>query len=260
MIRGVLLDLDGVLYNGEQPIPGAPAAVAAIRRSGLPSLFVTNTTSRPRSALLRRLERFGIPVREDQLLTPPAAAAAWIRAQGPGKATLLVPEATKKEFCGLEAGADDPAVRYVVIGDLGSEWTFEKLNGAFRLLHGRPDRQLVSLGMTRYWQSPDGVRLDVAPFAAALECATGRKAVTMGKPAKQFFRQAADRLGLPPAEILMVGDDLQADALGARAAGLQSALVKTGKFLPSDLQQPEQPDWVLDSVRELPALLANCRE
>ncbi len=158
---------------------------------------------------------------------------------GPGKAPLLVPEATKKEFPGLEAGADDPAVRYVVIGDLGSEGMFEKLNGAFRLLHGRPDWQLVSLGMTHYWQAPDGIRLDVAPFTAALECATGRKAVTMDRPAKQVFRQAADRLGLPPADILMVGDDLQADALGARAAGLQSALVNTGKFLPFDLQQPE---------------------
>lgn len=260
MIRGVLLDLDGVLYNGEQPIPGASAAVAAIRRSGLRALFVTNTTSRPRSALRAKLRHFGVPVQEDELLTPPAAAAAWIRAQGRGKAALLVPDATKSEFPGLEAGDDDPLLRYVVLGDLGSGWTFEKLNGAFRLLHGRPDRQLVSLGLTRYWLAPDGVRLDVAPFAAALECATGRKAVTMGKPAKQFFRQAAARLGLPPAELLMVGDDLRADALGARSAGLQSALVKTGKFLPSDLQQPEQPDWILESVRDLPALLADCRE
>ena len=72
--------------------------------------------------------------------------------------------------------------------------------------------------------------------------------------------QAARVLGLPSAELLMVGDDLQADAVGARRAGLRAALVRTGKFRPGDLNLPEQPDWVLDSVQDLPALLANCRD
>ena len=256
MIRGVLFDLDGVLYNGEDPIPGAAAAVEKVRQSGVATLFVTNTTSRPRGDLVAKLAKFGIRAAPGDILTPPVAASAWMRSRGGGAAALFVPDGTRAEFAGLEA-ADGEAVGYVVIGDLGAAWDYQRLNKAFRLLHGRPERRLVALGLTRYWQSPDGANLDVAPFVAALECATGCTVTVMGKPSKEFFLQAAARLGLPPEELLMIGDDLRADALGAQGAGLRSALVRTGKFRPSDLDGDERPDWVLDSARDLPALLAD---
>ena len=256
MIRGVLFDLDGVLYNGEDPVAGAAGAVEQVRRSGVATLFVTNTTSRPRAALVAKLAKFGIRAAPGDILTPPVAAAAWIRGRGGGEAALFVPDGTRAEFAGLEA-ADDEAVGYVVIGDLGAAWDYHRLNKAFRLLHGRPERCLVALGLTRFWQSSAGANLDVAPFVAALECATGRTATVMGKPSKEFFLQAAARMGLPPEELLMIGDDLRVDVLGAQRAGLRSALVRTGKFRPSDLDGDERPDWVLDSACGLPALLAN---
>ncbi len=257
MIRGVLFDLDGVLYNGDDPIPGAAEAVSLVRKSGLPSLFVTNTTSRPRDALTAKLAGFGVPARADEILTPPVAAATWIRHRRDGCAALFVPDATRREFAGLEAAADGTDAHYVVIGDLGPAWDYATLNGAFRLLHGHPGRKLVALGMTRFWQSAAGANLDVAPFVAALECATGHEATVMGKPSAAFFLQASSLLGLAPADLLMVGDDLRADVLGAQRAGLRSALVRTGKFRPSDLESGESPDWVLDSVRDLPDLLAD---
>jgi len=256
MIRGVLFDLDGVLYNGEDPIPGAAGAVERVRRSGVATLFVTNTTSRPRGALVEKLAEFGIRAAPEDLLTPPVAAAAWIRSRGDGATALFVPDGTRAEFAGLEA-SDDEVPGYVVIGDLGTAWDYRRLNKAFRLLHGRPECRLVALGLTRFWQSSDGANLDVAPFVAALECATGCAATVMGKPSKEFFLQAAARLGLPPGDLLMIGDDLRVDVLGARRAGLRSALVRTGKFRPSDLEGDERPDWVLDSACDLPALLAN---
>ena len=211
-------------------------------------------------ALRGKLARFGIKAEGGEFLTPPVAAAEWIRRADRGRAALFVPQATKQEFVGLEADPDAQDLQYVVIGDLGAAWDYATLNSAFRLLHGHPGRELIALGMTRYWQSPQGANLDVAPFAAALECATGLRATVMGKPAREFFLQAANVLGLPPAELLMVGDDLQADAVGAQRAGLRAALVRTGKFRPGDLDLPEQPDWVLDSVRDLPDLLAHCRD
>lgn len=260
MIRGVLFDLDGVLYNGEEPIPGAAEAVKAIRQRGIPTLFVTNTTSRPRTALAVKLLRFGIRVQLAEIWTPPVAAAAWMRARGPGRAALFVPEATRAEFEGLEerALADEVELRYVVIGDLGQGWDYATLNRAFRLLHADQERILIALGMTRYWRSGGGVNLDVAPFVAALECATGHKAIVLGKPATEFFRQAAEILRLAPSELLMIGDDLHADALGAKRAGLRAALVRTGKFRERDLESAEGPDWVLDSVCGLPTLLTAC--
>lgn len=261
MIAGVLFDLDGVLYNGGEPIDGAADTVAAVRARGVPSLFVTNTTSRPRSALVQKLQRFGVQSEPGDFLTPPVAAAGWMRRRGGGLAALFVPEATREEFAGLEAGPESLDLRYVVIGDLGPAWNYSTLNRAFRLLHASPARELIALGLTRYWRSPDGLNLDVAPFVAALECAAGRTATVLGKPAKEFFRQAAAQLGVPPGELLMIGDDIRADVMGAKRAGLQAALVRTGKYRDGDLDvEGERPDWVLDSVRDLAGLLAHCSD
>jgi phospholysine phosphohistidine inorganic pyrophosphate phosphatase len=140
----------------------------------------------------------------------------------------------------------------VVVGDLGEQWDYRTLNRAFRLLHRNPEAQLVALGMTRYWLATEGISLDVAPFVAALEHATGRKAVVLGKPAEPFFQAAVQKLGVPAAQLLMVGDDIETDIGGAQAAGLKGALVKTGKFRPADLQGRIKPYTVLDSVADLP--------
>ena len=257
MIRGVLFDLDGVLYNGEDPIPGAAGAVEKVRQSGVATLFVTNTTSRPRGALVAKLAKFGIRAAPGDILTPPVAAAAWIRSRGGGAAALFVPDGTRAEFAGLEA-ADDEAVGYVVIGDLAAAWDYHRLNKAFRLLHGRPERRLVALGLTRFWQSSDGANLDVAPVRGRSGMRDRLRGHRDGQAQQGvLLASGPSRLGLPPGDLLMIGDDLRVDVLGAQGAGLRSALVRTGKFRPSDLDGDERPDWVLDSARDLPALLAN---
>ena len=141
----------------------------------------------------------------------------------------------------------------MVVGDLGDLWDFRTLNRAFRLLHYNPEAKLLALGMTRYWLASDGISLDVAPFVAALEHATGRKPLVFGKPAAAFFHAAAAKLALPAGDLLMIGDDIDADIGGAQAAGLKGALrKKTGKFRPSDLEGGVKPDAVLESVAELP--------
>lgn len=106
--------------------------------------------------------------------------------------------------------------------------------------------------MTRFWKAQDGISLDVAPFVAALEHAAGRKAVVFGKPARSFFYGAAERLDVPPGEILMLGDDIETDIAGAQHAGLKGALVRTGKFRLADLDGPVRPYLVLDSIAALP--------
>ncbi len=159
------------------------------------------------------------------------------------------------EFTGLPCLSEDAerGAAYVVVGDLGDLWDYRTLNRAFRLLHNNPEAKLVALGMTRYWLAADGISLDVAPFVAALEHATGQKAIVFGKPDARFFLAAKDRLRLAGSEVLMVGDDIDADVGGAQAAGLKGALVKTGKFRTADLEGTVRPDAVLDSIAELPA-------
>jgi HAD superfamily hydrolase (TIGR01458 family) len=250
----LLLDMDGVLYEGERAVPGASEAVLWLREQRVPHLFLTNTTSRPRSALVEKLAGLGIRVDGDSILTPPVAAVEWLRTHAPGPAALFVPEATVSDFEALPQLPREATrgAASVVIGDLGSEWDFDTLNRAFRLLMDDPRPVLVALGMTRYWRAPDGLRLDVAPFIAALECATGTRAVVLGKPAEPFFEAAMGRLHCSADEVVMIGDDIVGDVEGAQRSGMRGVLVRTGKFRDSDLEAEIRPDAVLDSIDDLP--------
>jgi HAD superfamily hydrolase (TIGR01458 family) len=253
-MRGILFDMDGVLYNSEAPIPGSGETLAWVRRLGIPYLFLTNTTSRSRRALVQKLDRFGIPATPDQILTPCAAAASWLRIHAGGPVALFVRPAAFEEFDGLDLLPEEAesGAAAVVIGDLGEHWNYKVLNRAFRLLHANPVAPLVALGMTRFWQAADGLRLDAGPFVAALEFAVGRKPVVLGKPATAFYEAAVEKLGLAAHEVVMVGDDVETDIAGAQAAGLKTVLVRTGKFRPRDLEGLVQPDAVLNSVADLP--------
>jgi phospholysine phosphohistidine inorganic pyrophosphate phosphatase len=182
------------------------------------------------------------------------AAAEWLRGHQAQEIALFVRPSTRREFADLPCLPEqaEEGASSVVVGDLGEHWDYRTLNRAFRLLHHNPQAPLIALGMTRYWRAADGISLDVGPFVAALEYATGRKALVFGKPAVPFFCAATERLGLPPNQVLMIGDDLETDIGGAQAAGLPGALVKTGKFRPADLDRSARPDVVLDSMADLP--------
>ncbi|MES9871447.1 MAG: TIGR01458 family HAD-type hydrolase [Sedimenticola sp.] len=253
-MRAILFDLDGVLYVGDQAIDGAAEVLDWVREMRIPHLFLTNTTSRPRSAIVTRLAAMGIAVDEAEILTPPVAATAWIVEQKAEPVALFLPQATGVEFSGLELldeGLEEGAGA-VVVGDLGEAWDFSRLNRAFRLLMGGSRPALVALGMTRYWRAPDGLRLDTAPFVMALSHAAGTEPQVMGKPSPAFFRVALGMLGVPAREVVMIGDDIRGDVAGAQAAGIKGLLVKTGKFQPGDLQGDITPDGILDSVAGLP--------
>jgi len=250
-VDAVLFDLDGTLYTPAGLVPGAVEAVRTLKARGLAVRFVTNTTSRSRSALADRLKALGFPAEVHEVYSPSWAAGSFLRSRG-ARAYLLVPPGALEDFAGVPT--DDERPDYVVIGDLGEAWTFEKLNRAFRLiLEG--GAQLIGLGRTKYWQGPDGLRLDVGPFVAALEEATGRPALILGKPAPAFFEAIVQDLGRPAGRVVMVGDDIEVDVAGAQRAGLRGVLVRTGKFRPADLERDVRPDAVLASVADLPALI-----
>lgn len=254
-MRGLLIDLDGVLYQGDDAIPGATEAIAWLGERGIPHLFVTNTTSRPRQAIVDKLAALGMRTDASRVLTPPVAAREWLARHAPGPVALFVPEATRADFAGvaeLDEAAEAGAAA-VVLGDLGEAWTFARLNRAFRLLMAQPAPALVALGLTRYWKTPSGLQLDVGPFARALEYAAGCEAAVLGKPSAQFFEIALAMLGCAAPAAAMIGDDIVGDVQGAQQAGLRGVLVRTGKFRPQDLEGRIRPDAVLDSIAGLPA-------
>jgi HAD superfamily hydrolase (TIGR01458 family) len=244
-IQGLLLDLNGTLYQDSVPLPGAAETVRGLEQDGVPFRFVTNTTSKSRAAVAERLAAMGFPAREELIFSPPHAAGALLRARG-ASAYLLLPEAARSDFHGVPDEAEHPDA--VVIGDLGTGWTFGRLNKAFQLVHAGAN--LIALGRTRYWQTGGGLQLDVGPFVAALEYATGKEAEVIGKPEPQFFLDAVSELGLAPVEVALVGDDAETDVRAAQRAGLRGVLVRTGKFREADLRGEPPIDVVIDSVAD----------
>ena len=253
-MNALLFDLDGVLYKGEQAIAGAAETVRWVQRQNIPHLFLTNTTSRPRSALVKKLAGMNITIRETQLLTPAVAAHQWIKNNVHGDIALFIPEATKTEFRNLPIARPEQTgqIGAVVIGDMGNLWDFPTLNQAFRWLMSESQPALVALGMTRYWLAEDGLRLDAGPFVSALHYASGREPVVLGKPAKPFYQAALQLLRVTAERVYMIGDDIRGDIDGAQQAGIKAILVRTGKFQPGDLALGITPHACLDSVADLP--------
>lgn len=250
---GVLLDLDGTVYQEERAIPGAAEALDALRREGVPFRFTTNTTRRPRSGLAERLRGMGIPARPEEILSAPAAAAGWLRGRGIRRIHLLLAEATREEFS--DFALDDRTPEAVVVGDLGEDWTFQILNQAFRCL--MEGAELLAVQRNRYWHTEGGLSLDAGPFVAALEHGSGKSASLVGKPSPAFFATAARELGIPPERIAVVGDDLESDVAGARLSGMIGIAVRTGKYRPEDEERARAAaDAVLDSIAGLPAWLS----
>ncbi len=253
-IKAVLLDLEGVLYEGETPVDGAVAAVVRLSDMGLGLRYLTNTTTRARAGVAERLAVLGLHIEPEALFTPLAAARRLLQTWGAKRIRLAAPPEAAPDFAGLELAEAGP-VDAVVLGDLYKKFDWLQLNELFGLLQG--GARLVALHKNRYCRRSGAIGLDVGPFVAALEYAANTQAVVVGKPSAEFFRLALDDLGVEPQEAVMVGDDIDADIGGAKAAGLKAIQVKTGKFAAADLERADiQPDALIDTVADLPARLA----
>ncbi len=227
MIHGVLLDLEGVLYVGGYPLPGAREALLSLRAAGIPTRFVTNTTRLTRAAIVNRLARMGLEVPIQHLFTPVVVARQYLidRQLTPH---LLVHPDILGEFADLVG----PPPSAVLIGDAGPAFSYETLNPCFRLLlDGLP---LLAMGSNRYFREGGALSLDIGPFIAALEYAAEMEAVILGKPSLTFFQAAVNSLDVPIQDVVMVGDDAEMDVYGALTAGLRGVLVRTGKYRHGD--------------------------
>jgi HAD superfamily hydrolase (TIGR01458 family) len=254
-IEGVLLDIDGVLHVSLHPVPGAAEAIQALQEQRLAYRFLTNTTTASRKTLGARLRKIGLPIRDEEIFSAPLATAEYIQRRWPAARCYLIAKGdVARDFqdVGLDILPDDAtAADIVVIGGAEERFTYERMNRAYRMLTG--GAHLIAMHRNRAWRTAEGMQLDSGPFVTALEEAAGAHAITIGKPALPFFRQALRALDLPPRQVLMVGDDAQNDLQPARKLGLRTALVRTGK--PVGDAEIAMADMVLDSVAELPKVL-----
>lgn len=257
-ITGLLVDLDGTVYEAGKPIPGARRTIEWLRAREVPFLFTTNTSRTSRRAVVDSLGRLGVAAEQEEVLTAPVTAARWLEAEGLRRVQLLLPGATHEDFGRLEIVEERPDA--VVVGDLGDGFEFWVLNAAFRSL--RDGARLVAVHKNRFWITESGPTLDAGPFVVALEYAAQVESVLVGKPSPNFFRTAASLLGVERDGLAVVGDDPESDVAGARAAGLTAIQVRTGKY---DVAGDEgvavdEPDEVIASIADLPRLLVGFEE
>ena len=249
-VRGLLIDLDGTLYTNDGPIRGAREALERLDRAGVAYRFITNATHKSRRDIAAYLETLGFPRQEDHIFTPATAVAERLRSEGKVCYPLL-DGALLEDLESIPTTGNGPG--YVLVGNVGKGFTYERLNAAFRYLAA--GAELIALSKNRYWQTAGGeLSLDAGPFVAALEYASGKNAICIGKPERAFFELALENLGLPAETVAVVGDDPELDIRGAQTAGLRGILVETGRHRPG-AEPPFRPDLILRSVARLPEAL-----
>lgn len=253
----ILFDLDGTLYVGKDIIPGAPAALSALRQQGYALRFLTNTTTRSHAELLTQLRAMDFVLDDDELISAPAAARLELRAMQDKRGEKIriwpvVADAIKPDFAQFTLDEQQPD--FIVLGDIGDQWNLALINRLFNAMHS--GAQLICLHKNRFWQTADGLKADIGFFVAGLEYVTNQTALIMGKPTATFFQRVLDSAGVSADNTLLVGDDLDSDVGGAQAMGIKGVLVKTGKFRQSYLDKSNiKPDGILDTVAELPGWL-----
>jgi HAD superfamily hydrolase (TIGR01458 family) len=253
-IQGFLIDLDGVLYIEDQTIPGGAETVNWLRQQGIPFRFLTNTTMHSRDSLVAKLLRFGVQADPGEMFSTTIVAARWLADKNVSRVQLLLSVDAQKDFAGFEITDNQPQV--VVVGDMGSAFTFDILNSAF--LSVKAGARLVALQRGRYWQKKSGLAIDAGAFVAALEYATETEAELIGKPNRAYFDMALADIGLEPPQVAMIGDTIATDIIGAQAVGMSTILVRTGQYT-FDVQSPlpAQPDWTINSIADLPGLIVD---
>ncbi len=245
-----MLDLDGVVCVGGSLLPGSLEAISRIKTARLSLKFITNTTRRPRRRIVEHLAKLGLEVALDDVYTPALIARDFL-ARANLVPWLVTHPDLAEDFAGLPTMGDEA----VLIGDAGEFFTYGLLNQAFRkILDGA---QFLALAKNRNFLDHDSqLSLDAGPFVAGLEYASGREATVLAKPSPMFFGLAVESLRCPSENVVMIGDDAEADIGGAMAAGLMGVLVKTGKYRPGqELHLPQLPTLVAQDLRTAVDLL-----
>lgn len=228
-VKGLLIDIAGVLTDGNAAIAGSAEAIRSLQTARFPFRLVTNTTSKPKRRLCLDLADAGFDISPEAVFAPAQSAAAFMLQRKLAPHLLTAPSLAE-DFADLPSKGRIA----VVVGDAGRWFDYNALNAAFR--HLMDGAEFLALAINRRYRDADGgLSLDAGAFVAALEYASERRAVVLGKPAPPFFETAAASMNLALGEVAMIGDDAEADVAGALRAGVaQGYLVRTGKYEKGD--------------------------
>jgi HAD superfamily hydrolase (TIGR01458 family) len=250
-IRGVILDVDGVLEYHGRALPGAAATIATLRERGIAIRLLTNSTLKSRASCATRLCQKGIQVSAQEVVTASYATAVYLKRLKPASCWIMLEREGLDEFADFQQDLEHPV--YIVMGDNRSQFDFEHLNHALRLLLG--GSKLIGMIPELVDMSMGDWELNVGSWVGMLARAAGVEATYIGKPGPFAFELALETMRLSKSEVIMVGDKVSSDIKGAQGVGLRSVLLRTGEFREQDLAAAPRPDFVFDSVSDLPGLL-----
>jgi NagD protein len=251
---GFLLDMDGVIYRGNELIPGADAFISRLRQQEIPFRFLTNNSQRTRRDVALKLRRLGLHATEDEVFTCAMATARFLASQKPRGTAYVIGEnglAAALHLNGYTVVDDD--ADYVVVGE-GRTLTFEMIERGVRLVER--GARLIATNPDATCPTDAGIRPGCGAIVAMIEKATGREAFSVGKPSGVMMRMAQRELGVRSHETIMVGDTMETDVLGGVGMGYQTVLVLSGHTTMEHLHKyAYRPDWIIDSVAQMPEQL-----
>ena len=254
--KGILSDIDGTLYFKGESVPGAIEAIEILREKGIKLLFFTNTDSKTPEDVFKSLIDYGFKVKMEEVFTPIIALKEFLTDKTEAKLYLVTTEEVKDEFREFHhvEGAEVPD--YVIIGDFRDNWDVNRLNEAFKYVIKYKSILLGTQGNKYYLDVNGEPIIDTGSFVHMIANAADVKFKIFGKPSKEYFFQALKRLNLPSEDVIVVGDDIETDILGAQNASLRGILVKSGK---GQFYNPSEgniiPHKVLDSFSSLTELI-----
>jgi HAD superfamily hydrolase (TIGR01458 family) len=247
VIQGIIFDIDGVLEYQGRTYPGALALIAGLHRKGILVRFLTNSTLKSRHSAAEKLRLRGFSVEDHEVITASWATAQYLRERSPRSIWLVLEGEGSSEF--QDFLHDDQEPEYVVIGDGRDRFNFSTMNQA--LHHLRKGAQLVGMISELIDSSLGELELNVGSWVRMLEAASGVKASYIGKPNAYAFELCLRTMALPKEAVLMVGDRVGSDIIGAHMAGIRSCLIKTGEFRREELETSSvTPDMEYETIAD----------
>lgn len=251
--KELLLDIEGVIYEGNKLIEGSIETINKLLANGFKIKYLTNTTTTSRRLIFKKLLQFKLPLNESDIFSPAIATNIFLKKKNISRISLFTNQFLQEDF--TDFVIDDIKPEAIILGDLFKEFSWEKLNKVFQTILEN-NALIIALHKNRYCKRENKLSLDLGPFVAALEYATSKKSVLIGKPEKNFFNLAIEEMKLKNEEVVMIGDDIVADIGGAKNICLSTIQVKTGKFQKKDETNVYlQPDYRINSISELPYIL-----
>lgn len=252
--EGFFFDMDGVLYLGNTPIPGALETMRRLLEHKKRVALVTNNSGQSERSIRERLARLGFPADDLHVVAASTVTARWLGKRYPGAAAYVLGSRELREElrrAGLVLCDDSAAKCDVLVVGNDRRADYGRLATAIRL--GRAGALFVAVNRDRLFPVESGLFPGAAALVAAVEAGLERPVdVLIGKPSPYLLHEAVERTGLTSGKCLMVGDTLDQDVAMGQAAGIDTALVLTGVDSLATLQNaPVRPTYVLNSVADL---------